>query len=198
MSGGPRRPAGSPPRRFATIVTGVMLLGRGRAEGFGAFANTAQAFLSSLAPLIAFPLAGTLLALANGEGLDALRAFLATLCALLAPPVLSHLVASRYGVADRWPRFAAAFNWCQWLIPVLAIVMMAAMSGAMALGLPAGVAGGAVLFALAGYGLWLHWFLARRGLGLSRGRAAVLVVLVNAGTIALLVLPDLLDLWRGK
>ena len=35
--------------------------------------------------------------------------------------------------------------------------------------------------AVAAYSLWLHWFLARHGLALSRWRAALLVVLVNGG-----------------
>ncbi len=33
------------------------------------------------------------------------------------------------------------------------------------------------------YGLWLHWFLARNALALSRFRAVVLVFLVNLGTV---------------
>ena len=40
---------------------------------------------------------------------------------------------------------------------------------------------------VAAYSLWLHWFVARHGLALSRWRSAVLVVLVNGGTLVLAV-----------
>lgn len=185
-------PSGRPPRRGAAIIAGILLLARGKAAGFAAFSGTVQGYLSSLAPLIAFPLAGTLVALLNGQGLDAIVTFLTTLCALLAPAVLSHLVAERYRVADRWLVFATAFNWCQWLIPVLALALIAVMSALVAAGLPSRVGMIAALGGLAGYGLWLHWFLARRGLGLSALRAVILVVLVNGGTLVLLSLPDLI------
>jgi hypothetical protein len=54
-----------------------------------------------------------------------------------------------------------------------------------------------VVAGLAGYGLWLHWFVARHGLGLGAGRAALLVVGVNLGTIVLVLGPRLLVLAFG-
>ena len=44
------------------------------------------------------------------------------------------------------------------------------------------------------YGLWLHWFLARHGLGLSRFRAAVLVLGINLGDGAIVIGPRFLTL----
>ena len=42
---------------------GILRIARGRADGIGCFGSGPQAFLSSLAPLIAFPLVGTVLAM---------------------------------------------------------------------------------------------------------------------------------------
>ncbi len=44
-------------------MVGVWRVARGRADGLARFGATTQSFLASLAPLIAFPLAGALLVL---------------------------------------------------------------------------------------------------------------------------------------
>ena len=93
MSGRARRHA-SP---LASIVLGIVRLARGRADGIRQFGATRDAFLASLAPLIAFPLVGGALMLLGGGGLGALSDLLATLCALLAPPVLSFEVGAAVG-----------------------------------------------------------------------------------------------------
>jgi hypothetical protein len=49
-----------------------------------------------------------------------------------------------------------------------------------------------MLVCLAGYALWLNWFLARHGLALSAWRAAGLVAAVNLGTVAIILGPTLL------
>jgi hypothetical protein len=54
------------------------------------------------------------------------------------------------------------------------------------------VASSALVACLVAYGLWLHWFLARKALGLSGGRAALLVLVVNLGTAVAVVGPHLL------
>ena len=59
-------------------------------------------------------------------------------------------------------------------------------------GLSEHAATGLLVLGLGGYGLWLHWFLARHGLELSRLRAALLVMGVNLGTACLVLLPRLL------
>ena len=94
MSGHTR---GQRPRGLASIVVGIVRLARGRADGLRQFGATREAFLASLAPLIAFPLVGGVLMLLGGGGLDALGDLLATLCALLAPPVLSFEVGAAVG-----------------------------------------------------------------------------------------------------
>jgi len=45
---------------------------------------------------------------------------------------------------------------------------------------------------LAFYAMWLNWFLARHGLALTAGRAALLVLVVNLGTLALVFVPSML------
>lgn len=176
-----------------SVLVGIARLARGRADGLAHFGATSQAFLASLAPLIAFPLVGSALLLANGGGLPAVADLLATLCALLGPPVVSWWFARRWDREARWTRFATAFNWCQWAIAVVATALLFVAGLLMAVGVPRGLAGVMFLFGLVGYGLWLHWFLARRGLDLSGLRAALLVLAVNLGTAALVVGPSLLS-----
>ena len=188
MSGGLRR---QPPVR-ASIPRGVLLLARGRADGLRQFGDTPPAFLASLAPLIAFPLVGAGLMLAQGQGLPALTALLSTLCALLAPPVLSYELARLWRREGQWLRFATAFNWCQWAIPMLAAVLLTLVYPVLAEAAGTETAGIVVIAAVAGYALWLHWFLARHALMLSGLRAALLVLLANLGTVLLVLGPRLL------
>jgi len=168
------------------------LLARGRADGLRQFGDTPSAFLASLAPLIAFPLVGAGLMLAQGGGLPALTALLSTFCALLAPPVLSYEPARLWRREGQWLRFATAFNWCQWAIPVLAAVLLTLVYPALAEAASTETAGVVVIAAVAGYALWLHWFLARHALMISGLRAALLVVLVNLCTVVLVLGPRVL------
>ena len=96
-----------------------------------------------------------------------------------------------------WLRFATAFNWCQWLLPLLGIALMLLFGMASAVGLPQHSAGILLVLCLGAYGLWLHWFLARHGLQLSGLRAALLVATVNLGTALLVLAPRLLAMERG-
>ncbi|MGH7152842.1 MAG: hypothetical protein ACREF3_02850, partial [Acetobacteraceae bacterium] len=86
---------------------------------------------------------------------------------------------------------ATALNWCQWAIPVVAIGLMVFVYPVLAGAISVRVAGVCVILLLAGYALWLHWFLARHGLELSAFRAALLVVIVNVGTVVLVIAPRL-------
>ena len=180
-----------------SIALGVMRLARGRADGLQQFGATREAFLGSLAPLIAFPLVGGALMLMGGGGLAALADLLATLCALVAPPVLSFEVARLWGRDALWLRYATAFNWCQWAIPILGSVLMVVLGVMAAFGLPPAIARWMVVLGLVTYGMWLHWFLARHGLGLSGSRAALLVVGVNVVTVLLVLGPRVLLLAVG-
>jgi hypothetical protein len=157
-----------PPR---SVLVGVMRIARGRADGIACFGASPQAFLSSLAPLLAFPLVGAVLAIFSEGPRRALTGLAVTLCALLTPAVLSFELARLWGRQDAW------------LLP---------LSLAIAAGLDETAATFVLAGSLAGYGLWLHWFLASRALGLSTLRAITLVILVNLGTVAAVIGPRLL------
>jgi hypothetical protein len=180
------------------VLLGIARLARGRADGLLQFGDTIQAFLGSLAPLIAFPLVGGGLMIAQGQGVSALAEMLATLCALLAPPVLSYSLARLWGREALWLRFATAFNWCQWAIPVAAAALLLLAGLLIRMGLSNATVGAIVVFGLIGYGLWLHWFVARQGLQLSGPRSLLLVLIVNFGTAVLVAGPGLLALGLGS
>jgi hypothetical protein len=180
------------------VLLGIARLARGRADGLVQFGDTPQAFLGSLAPLIAFPLVGGALMLAQGQGISALVEMLATFCALLAPPVLSYWMARLWGRQQLWLRFATAFNWCQWAIPVAAALLLLLAGLLIRMGVSNAAAGVIVVLGLSGYGFWLHWFVTRQGLQLSGARSLLLVLVVNLGTAVLIAGPGLLALAFGS
>jgi hypothetical protein len=139
--------------------------------------------------LLAFPLVGAVMAMVSDGPRRALTGLAMTLCALLTPAVLSFELARFWKRQDAWIRFATAFNWCEWILPVLAFLVMLPLSVAMAAGLDEASASLLLAGCLAFYGLWLHWFLARKALALSAARAVALVILVNVGTVAAVLGP---------
>jgi hypothetical protein len=185
------QPRRSPPN----IIIGLVRLAFFDRRGLALFGDSSQDFLSSLAPLIAFPLVGGVLTLFRGAGVSAVTNLLATLCVLLAPAVLSEALAGLWRKREGWLRYATAFNWCQWTIPMAAAVALLAMAVLAMAGLPETAAAYGAAGLLAAYGLSLHWFLARIGLDLSRLRAVLLVVVVNLGTAILLFGPQLMMDW---
>ncbi len=178
-------------------LLGMVRLARGRVDGLAQFGDTPQAFLASLAPLLAFPIVGALLLLTTDGPVRALTTLLVTLVAQLSPPVLSHALARAWGREAQWLRYATAFNWCQWALPLAAMAMLIVLQAALRLGLSEEAADQTLIVGLAAYGLWLNWLLARHGLSLSRGRAAGLVALTNIGTIVLAIGPRLLVMALG-
>jgi hypothetical protein len=181
---------GVAPRK--SILLGLFRVALGRADGIACFGSNAQAFLTSLAPLIAFPLVGAGVGLFTEGPRRTLTDLALTLCALLTPAVVSYELARFWNRADFWARFATAFNWCEWILPVLACLIMVPLSIGISMGLDQDVAGLLLLGCLGGYGMWLHWFLARNALGLTRLRAVALVFLVNLGTLVVVMGPGLL------
>jgi hypothetical protein len=181
---------GDGPRK--SVLLGILRIARGRADGIGCFGSGPQAFLSSLAPLIAFPLVGALLAIFSEGPRRALTGLAMTLCALLTPAVVSYEVARIWKRTDAWARFATAFNWCEWILPVLACLVMVPLSLALRAGMSEAAAGMVLVSCLGIYGLWMHWFLARKALLLSGFKAVVLVLLVNFGTAVAVMGPGLL------
>lgn len=174
-----------------SVILGISRVARGRVDGIECFGSNSQAFLASLAPLLAFPLVGTAFGLFTEGVVASLTEFAMYLCALLTPAVLSFELARWWGRSDRWLQFATAFNWCEWILPLLGCLVMIPISVAMGAGLDAHAASLILLGCLGLYGLWLHWFLARHALSLSRVRAGVMVVLVNAATVFVAAVPRL-------
>ena len=188
----PRMNRSAPRRTPPAIVLGILLVARGRAEGLALFGATAQAFLASLAPLVAFPLVGGALIALGGEPAAGIAGFLETICVLLGQPVISQFVAERWGRGELWLRYATAFNWCQWVIPALASVLVLAIGLLLSLGMPDAWAAPLLIAGLGVYGLWLQWFLARHALLVSWLRAIALVLIVNVATAAILLGPRVL------
>jgi hypothetical protein len=170
----------------------MALIARGRAEGLNCFRDSPRAFLSSLAPGLGIMVAAVAAGLANGAGASALGEIPGTLCVLLAPSVLSYELARFWGREAFWNRYIVAFNWCQWLLPVLGFLLIAGLTLVRLGGISGQGAIRILLVCLAVYALWLNWFLARHGLALSAGRAAGLVAAVNLGTIAIVFGPAML------
>ncbi len=181
-------PRPEPPPGLRPLV-GMLRVARGRVDGLAQFGDTAQAFLSSLAPLLAFPIVGALLILARDGPAKALAILLMTLVAALAPAVLSHALARAWGREERWLRYATAFNWCQWAMALAFMALVVVLQAAMQLGLAEETASAALPVGLGAYGLWLNWLLARHGLGLPRFRSALLVAATNLGTALLVAGP---------
>ena len=172
-------------------LLGMLRLARGRVDGLEQFGDTPQAYLASLAPPLGFQIVGAVLVVGTVGPVPALAIFLATLVVQLAPAVLSHALARAWGREARWLRYATAFNWCQWALPLAVMALLVVLQAGLLLGLPEGAAEAALLFGLGAYGLWLNWLLARHGLELSRARAALLVGLTNLGTVLLAAGPGL-------
>lgn len=179
------------------ILLGMARVARGKRDGLAQFGSSKQSFLASLAPLVAFPLVGALLALTSGQPVGAAEELLATLCVLLVPPVVSFELARLWHRESQWLHFATAFNWCYWLVPLIAMALMLLLGLATAVGLPQQAAVVALMTCLGGYGLWLHWFLARHALQVSRLRAVLLVLAMNLAVGVLVLAPRLLVLKRG-
>ena len=86
--------------------------------------------------------------------------------------MLSHRLVGAMGLAERWPRFIALWNWCN----VVQYLLLVVFSIPGLLGAPALLDQVAQLFAL-GWALWLEWFAFRLTLGIGIVPAAGLVAL---------------------
>ncbi len=186
-----------PPGAGGGVLVGMLRIARGRADGIACFGSSAQAFLTSLAPLVAFPLVGAAFGLFTEGPRRALTDLAMALCALLTPAVLSYELARIWQREAAWYRFATAFNWCEWILPAVAMLAMLPMSVAVSAGVTEAAASVLFILLLGGYGLWLHWFLARKALTLSVGKALLLVLIVNAGTAFAVLVPGLLAAGRA-
>jgi hypothetical protein len=86
--------------------------------------------------------------------------------------VLSYRLVGAMGLAERWPRFIALWNWCNVIQYLLTVVF--SMPGL--LGAPPLLDQLSQVFAI-GWALWLEWFAFRLTLGIGMAGAVGLVLL---------------------
>ena len=177
-------------KKRGNIALGILLLLRGRAEGLAQFEGTPQAVLSALAPLAALMIVSLALALFSHASAGLSTYLMLGAVGLLSQLVVSFEVARRWGRAAEWYRFAAAFCWCQWAAPMAMMLLILLMSVLLAAGMPEDASAAIGLFGMLAYGIWLHWFLAWRGLALTKLRALGLVMIVNLVTLVLINVPE--------
>ncbi len=178
-----------------SITRGIVRIARFRIDGLAEFEATKQSFLNSLAPLLAFPLVGALLELGQGGVLAAFTDLFASVVAVLLPLVLSEALAGFWGKHDNWLRYGVASNWSQWTMPMALAATIAGFWVVEQMGVKLdqnAVAGAAV--GVVFYGVALHYFLARAGLGLSRGKAVLLILVCDVATVVAVLGPRLLVL----
>ncbi len=181
-----------PPSRMGAVLLGVARVARGRKDGLLQFGDSPEAVLAALAPLLAFLMVGAVLSLVGGSR-DAVEYVALATVVLLGPLVFSFEIARRWGRARQWFRFATAFCWCQWAGPMMLAGAMLLMMLLMAAGVDGNAATGIGMAVLFGYGVWLHWFLARNALDLKPGRALVLVIAMMVLTFLVTLLPEMAD-----
>lgn len=97
---------------------------------------------------------------------------LAYVVAWIGFALLSFQLAPMFGCLPRWPRFIAAWNWCNVIENILLVV--GGIPGL--LGVPPALDQAAQIVAL-GWALWIEWFAAKQALGTSGVVAVLLVVL---------------------
>jgi len=183
MSGSGRLPARKPPPwRGRAVIRGLVLLGTGRAEGFDCFNGGRDAFLAGLAPQIGFLLVMAALLLVQHPTISSVCLVLLLLCAVLLPPVISQAMARLWGRTDRWQRYATASIWSIWLILPAYLPAMLLASILLQMGVSHAVAAQAMILLLGGYLLWLQWFMAWKGLGISRLKAVATVLALMIGS----------------
>lgn len=166
-----------------SLTTGLhaaLLLARGRADGIRLVADDTHAAGRSfwaMAACMPIVVAMRLLAMVPpslGVGLPrlVLRDLLVFAVSWLLYALLSHRVANTMGRGERWPRFIAAWNWCNVIENLLLVV--GSLPGWF--GAPSVIDQAAQLFAL-GWALWIEWYATRTALGVSILMAVWLVLL---------------------
>ena len=179
-----------PPRgTMSPILRGMGLLARGRPEGLNSFRDTPRAFLYSLTPGFGILAGAVVEGMIERTSMQAVTDIPGTLCVLLAPAVISYELARFWGREAFWYRYIVAFNWCRWLLLVLGFLLIIGLSLARLTGIAGQSGTRALIVGFAIYALWLNWFLARHGLAISAGRAILLLVAVNLGTLAIVLGP---------
>jgi len=167
------------------ILRGLWRLAIGDKGGMAEFGPTTDDFYASLAPLIALPLAESLMMTALGEWRMALLGFLALLDGTLLVPVLVYEFACHYKCRDYWLRTATALNWSFWML--LPAAFAATLMSALAenIGLTSAISTTAILGFAGVYMLVYRWFVLRSGLGVTGARAVIILLACGVGSMVL-------------
>lgn len=173
----------------------AMLLARGRADGMAvltardepALATAARSFWAAALCLPAF-ICLQLIDLAQAPSPAPAHAAHGFALQLLgyaidwpAYALISRAIAIGMGRRDAWPRFIAAWNWCN----VVQYLLLVAASLPPLLGLP-DIAGETAWLAASGWALWIEWYATRLALNVTGMQAAGFVALDEAMGITLL------------
>ena len=166
-----------------SVVSGMqaaLLLARGRADGVrhveADMAGAARSFWAAAICLPAFVCLRLLAWMSGGAPPHAAHTFALDLLAYgtgwCAFAVLSYRLVGAMGLAARWPRFIALWNWCN----VVQYLLLVVFSIPGLLGAPPLLDQAAQLVGL-GWALWLEWFGFRLTLAIGGLAAAGLVAL---------------------
>ncbi|WP_336760331.1 hypothetical protein [Asaia sp. VD9] len=192
MNSGSSKQNETPAAAAARIMRGVMQLGRGDKQGIDAFRNTPEALLAAIAPSAALFIVLALSEFVQGYNAVEITKILILVTALLTRLVVSQLMARFWSREAVWPRYATALLWSSWLPMVLSLIVLCVMQIIMPGMATSRSALAGVMIGVELYELWLAWFVARAGLEITGGKAALLVVLINGAVAALYLIAALL------
>jgi len=167
---------------------GLLLLGIGRRQGFAFFGTDTDAYLGSLAPLVAFALVTAGVVALTGDWRGAASLFLMWLCQMLAPPVIADPLCRRWGREDRWALYCNILNWTPFLLFMVLVLLAAIARSAISLGVDAELATGIDSLLLIIYGIWFQWFVVRGALALSRKRSLLLLLATTLAGVCLVAI----------
>jgi hypothetical protein len=154
---------------------GLLLLAVGQRSGFTYFGTDKEAYLASLAPLVAFTLVSCGVIALAGQPRRGATLALITLCQVLAPAVIADPLCRRWKREERWALYANILNWAPFLFFMVLAVVVVLVRVAMVLGVPDEAASMVGLFGLLAYAAWFQWSVARGALEISRGQTTVLL-----------------------
>ncbi len=167
--------------RVQGMLLGLSLLGRGKREGLSHFDASPQGFLASLAPWVAFALVDGFITILNGRPAEGVLESEILLCFVLSPPVVSEALSLAWRRDAHWLRYVTASTWCEWLMPFIFAVGWIVASLLVTAGLSSKAAMLVFVAGVVAYWCWLHFFLGRTALDLSRLRACLLVAALVVG-----------------
>jgi len=168
---------------------GLLMLAIGRKRGFGYFGTGKEAYLNSLAPLLAFGLVSGAVTAIGGKLSGGLLMTLVLVVTFLTPAVVAHALCRFWAREASWALYANLLNWAQLLCMVAVSVFVTLGKLLGLLGMPGDVALALSSVGLLIYVIWFHWFLARGALRLSRLRTLALLVTILVCTDSLVYAP---------